>query len=163
MTAEQSKYIDLTQTGSVETVFETEAILEQEKPEAVIEDVQHVAPPATEMPVVSEESPADVEAEAVSVEVPAAEPSLPSESAPVGGMPVQEPETADSVVAFESSSVITPQSVPPSIEEHTEIVGHAETGELHPGVPDTHSSSQSKTRWKTWKEKIQEFIKKLFG
>ena len=56
-----------------------------------------------------------------------------------------------------------PQSFTPTPEEHNEVVIAAE-----PEMPaeESHASSdvsQPKTRWKSWKEKIQGFIKKLFG
>jgi len=167
LTTEQSRYIGLTQADSAESDADTEPIVEQDKPETVIEPVQQVTPPELETPATEEilvvfEGPSAT-AEAAPVVEPIEELSAPSESVPVDEVPAHEPETLDTVVADENSNVITPQSVPPSIEERTEIVGHAEIEESHPGEPEPHSSSQSKTRWKTWKEKIQGFIKKLFG
>ena len=162
-TAEQSRYIGLTQTDSPETDLEAEAISEHEESEPVMENVQQVTPATLEMPESEKVTEISADAAAASIVVPKAEQFEPSEIAPVDEEPVQELGSVDSVLAVENGSVSTPQSLPSSIEEHTEIVGHAETEESRTGEPDSHSSSQSKTRWKTWKEKIQGFIKKLFG
>ena len=56
-----------------------------------------------------------------------------------------------------------PEAVAPTIEEHDEL---ALTGEPHVLADEPHADSDAphpKTRWKSWKEKIQGFIKKLFG
>jgi hypothetical protein len=56
-----------------------------------------------------------------------------------------------------------PQAVAPTTEEHDEL---ALAGEPHMLADEPHADSDvphPKTRWKSWKEKIQGFIKKLFG
>lgn len=166
LTAEQSKYIGLTHADSGKAGVESEAVIGQDQPEVPMEVAQDVAPsledvPAKDgMPVVSEDATVGVEVTKMN---DAEELSQPAESVPINQNSVQEPGPVVAVAADEASIIITPQSVPPSIEEHAEVVGHAEIEESHPGEPDAHSSSQTKTRWKTWKEKIQGFIKKLFA
>jgi segregation and condensation protein B len=56
-----------------------------------------------------------------------------------------------------------PEAVAPTTEEHEESVT---AGEPHTLAEEPHADSPAphpKTRWKSWKEKIQGFIKKLFG
>ncbi|MCX6144326.1 MAG: SMC-Scp complex subunit ScpB [Ignavibacteriales bacterium] len=56
-----------------------------------------------------------------------------------------------------------PQAVAPTTEEHDEL---ALAGERQMLADEPHADSDTphpKTRWKSWKEKIQGFIKKLFG
>jgi segregation and condensation protein B len=64
--------------------------------------------------------------------------------------------------AMENVVKETPQVVTPTIVEHTEIAAELkhELSEAHPSDSDV---PHPKTRWKSWKEKIQGFIKKLFG
>ncbi len=165
-TSEQSRYIGLTHSDSTEEANDTGAFVGEGKPETSVEEARELAfgtPAGEEIPIAPEMMSSDAEAVATSTEEPAAGLTLPAESAPADEMQAQEPETAESVVGPEESTLVPPQSVSPSKEEQTEIIGFAATEESHPGEPDAHSSSQSKTRWKTWKEKIQGFIKKLFG
>jgi segregation and condensation protein B len=56
-----------------------------------------------------------------------------------------------------------PQEAAPTIEDHVELETQAEPEVL---AEESHAESDGphpKTRWKSWKEKIQGFIKKLFG
>ena len=55
-------------------------------------------------------------------------------------------------------SELTPQSASPIIEERP-----AAGSDAAPGTTDRQNVPHPKTRWKSWKEKIQGFIKKLFG
>ena len=71
--------------------------------------------------------------------------------------------TSELPAEIESNVVQTPHVVSPINEELAESVGHAESDEFHEEVSGPDTSSQPKTRWKSWKEKIQGFIKKLFG
>ena len=169
LSAEQSKYLNLTQVDVAQTAQSPEAIDEIEKsepaPETVLEATQAATesayedvaePPLEQMPVVVDEV-------SVGSPVVAAELSSVAEDAGVEEIPTPAIESVDLVESVQDTSVLTPQAVSPSVEELTEVVGHAEPDVAHAEEPDTNSSSQPKPRWKTWKEKIQGFIKKLFG
>ncbi len=165
LSLEQSKYLGLTQKGLEEESSDTE-ILEHGESGPEVEVAQQAPTVATELPI--QESPQVpiepspiIEPESVLETV--AEIPEPSEIVLIEESLTQEPETVEPGLSEESTNVITPQPVSPSVEEHAEIVGHVESEESHLGEPDPHSRSQSMTRWKTWKEKIQGFIKKLFG
>jgi segregation and condensation protein B len=56
-----------------------------------------------------------------------------------------------------------PQAVAPTIEKHEEFVSEGEPDMLADEAHAHSDASHPKTRWKSWKEKIQGFIKKLFG
>jgi hypothetical protein len=62
-------------------------------------------------------------------------------------------------IAFEQ----IPQAASPSIEDHKESVSVGVPQMLAEEPPDESGVPHPKTRWKSWKEKIQGFIKKLFG
>jgi segregation and condensation protein B len=165
LTANQSRYIGLTHTDTDESEAEVQPIDEPERLAPLVEEVQQVTPPVIE-PTAAEEvptfnEPPSAEAEVALIVERTAGLSQPSGNAPSDELTAQ--KTDDFIVAAEGRNVIPRQSLPPIIEKHMEIVGHSETQDSHPGEPDTHSASESKTRWKTWKEKIQGFIKKLFG
>jgi segregation and condensation protein B len=165
MSLEQSKYLGLSQKGLEEESSDTE-ILEHGESEPEIEAAPQAPPVASDMsdqeaPQVPVEPSPSIEAESVLETV--AEIPEPSEILSIEEGLTQEPEPAEPGLSEESTRVITPQPVSPSVEEHAEIVGHVESEESHSGETDPHSRSQSMTRWKTWKEKIQGFIKKLFG
>jgi segregation and condensation protein B len=56
-----------------------------------------------------------------------------------------------------------PLEVPPTTEEPDHLVTVAENQMQAEEASDDVAAPQPKTRWKSWKEKIQGFIKKLFG
>ncbi len=56
-----------------------------------------------------------------------------------------------------------PQAVAPTTEEPDQYMPAAETQTLAEETRADLAAPQPKTRWKSWKEKIQGFIKKLFG
>jgi len=63
----------------------------------------------------------------------------------------------------ENVIVQIPQVVAPTTEEPDQSVSAAETEQLAAETRADFAAPQPKTRWKSWKEKIQGFIKKLFG
>jgi segregation and condensation protein B len=87
---------------------------------------------------------------------------------------ISEPEQQESVeqteedqpLLAESTVEVTeePSSVLPSTAQDQSVPDQGSHAELltEPS-PDQHTTLQPKSRWQTWKEKIQEFIRKLFG
>ncbi len=58
---------------------------------------------------------------------------------------------------------LTPQSVSPTVEENSSTVAGVGREVLQPEITDQLNVPHPKSRWKSWKDKIQGFIKKLFG
>jgi len=74
-------------------------------------------------------------------------------------------EEISQVVEMVQENVIDqiPLETPPTTEEPEHLVTVAENQMLAEEALDDVAAPQPKTRWKSWKEKIQGFIKKLFG
>jgi segregation and condensation protein B len=164
ISSEQSRYIGLLQsdaTDADETLpGETDTLpVENGQDDELVASRSSIAEDAA-APAEFQEAP--VEQAPVPIEERLIEPEMAAEAADVEA-PVVESEVAVVADAAEEISVSIPQAVPPTVEESAEVVGHAEPEMAHADEPDTNSGSQSKPRWKTWKEKIQGFIKKLFG
>ena len=74
--------------------------------------------------------------------------------------PIEIADQAETVGVIETP---VPQPVAPTIQEHPQGIAYSDTEPLSEEVLRQQRGSQPKSRWKSWKEKIQGFIKKLFG
>jgi segregation and condensation protein B len=160
-------------------------VLPSPEPKSRLEDthVEEIAPPVQELEKPSEV--ADMSAEELTPEHVVEEPSLSLTKPPsISSIQVEEIATkinqetelqiSEEPIIQEVLEVIpqvveeiviqqVPQAVAPTTEEHDEL---ALAGEPQMLVDEPHAESavpHPKTRWKSWKEKIQGFIKKLFG
>ncbi|MCX6135535.1 MAG: SMC-Scp complex subunit ScpB [Ignavibacteriales bacterium] len=169
LSAEQSRYIGLTQSDSTEPLVGPEEVVSEEKASPVVEDHLELAPKVLELPaeeenpLVIEEESADEATAADTVQEIDTETVLPADVAVKDVIPTQKDDTASAGETVKDITEFTPQAVPPTSADHTEVVWYTESEMAHADEPDAHNGSQPKTRWKSWKEKIQGFIKKLFG
>jgi segregation and condensation protein B len=157
--AESLKYIDLTKKVADDREIQEE--LQPLTPEMAKEKLADSEVADKEVPVVEE----SVElAEELTTDIGKAGQSSEEQSLVTA-------EGPDEVIPAEASSAVLPEVEPPLPVEvaGSESVDHIEEQELPApgvatqGVDEDHQSPQSKSRWTTWKEKIQGFIKKLFG
>ncbi|MBF8293595.1 MAG: Segregation and condensation protein [Bacteroidetes bacterium] len=82
---------------------------------------------------------------------------------PVGESSVEGTSTAGQIEEVDSTIDLIPQSVSPTVEEDSQGVTYSGRDATSEDAPDKQTRPQPKTRWNSWKEKIQGFIKKLFG
>jgi len=82
---------------------------------------------------------------------------------PVGETSVEGTSTAGHIDEVESTIDLIPQPVSPTVEEDSQGVAYSGREASSEVAPDKQTHPQPKTRWNSWKEKIQGFIKKLFG
>jgi len=82
---------------------------------------------------------------------------------PVGETSVEGTSTAGHIDEVESTIDLIPQPVSPTVEEDSQGVVYSGREASSEVAPDKQTHPQPKTRWNSWKEKIQGFIKKLFG
>ena len=168
MTPEESRYINLTQSpaSAIDEIKPVEEVQEVQSTEE-ISLAPVVSVPAIESEIVEvptgPEQPPIAQTEPTHALDAAVEPVAESESSAVQDGVFEDRVATDSPVETEKTVVQTPHVVSAFTEERPESVGHAESEEHHTEGSDAESGSQPKTRWKSWKEKIQGFIKKLFG
>ena len=163
LSQEQSKYIGLTQGDVGHGADHAD---EAEHKDAFVEEPAHIE----EQPEVELRSPepaveqSAVEPEPLTVE-PADQTPMPlvDEEQTPARVPDSVVTTSEVIEASQETSVLTPQADSPTVEVQSEVAGYAEPEIAHAEEPDAQTSNQPKTRWTTWKEKIQGFIKKLFG
>jgi hypothetical protein len=162
LTVEQAKYVDLVQATSVEleeAIEPTQELEDLTSPDTIapnfrpmeVTSAEEGEESIVESPVIEaakEEQTAEIVAQA---EVPS-DVSTPAEQAPIGTEPIQA-----------EAGEISPQSVSPTIEERPVTVSEAAPEMSESDIADQQNAPHPKTRWKSWKEKIQGFIKKLFG
>jgi segregation and condensation protein B len=168
--AESLKYIDLSQRPE----GQADRIEEVEPAESEIVDEQSVVSPLETDAIISDEPavpPVEVP-EILESDVPAEEVQPREFMSEVSASPAPElPEAARVEDGAKEEVVETAEAVVPEIvssreERVLEHEGQHEAPSLQQLSEHAHphqSDLQSKSRWTTWKEKIQGFIKKLFG
>ncbi len=156
----------------------------QEKLEEAGQERIEFAPPTPEPPVPAEEIPpvsAPVEPGTVTLSEGTTTPEMPVSGPPEAEAPVPEPGVNENATFEPEMAPEAPASGPvefpvpdePAVMEESTA---PESGEMIPTIPpgemtleDRGSAApeaevgQQKNRWRSWKEKIQGFIRKLFG
>ena len=171
--AESLKYIDLTHAPAVERE-------DLEQTDAVTFDAEG------DKPAESEAKNEDLRPEIVSAgpaEIAEDVPFAPVEDSQAAGPTLQETSVAApeeqsapalSLTESDASEVAQPESQEQTVADAVRTVGQAsaadvedrqtpELGRMPETAQDHHQDPSSKSRWTSWKEKIQGFIKKLFG
>jgi segregation and condensation protein B len=123
---------------------------DEPKPELAVEEPSQNLPDPASTPSIQVEEVATKISHELELQV--------SEEPIVQEVPEVIPQVVEEIVIQQ-----VPQAVAPTTEEHDEL---ALAGEPHMLADEPHADSDvphPKTRWKSWKEKIQGFIKKLFG
>jgi segregation and condensation protein B len=105
----------------------------------------------------------DSETEPIPIEAQMVEIPEQGQILPVGETSVEGTSTAGHIDEVESTIDLIPQPVSPTVEEDSQGVAYSGREASSEVAPDKQTHPQSKTRWNSWKEKIQGFIKKLFG
>ena len=105
----------------------------------------------------------DSETEPIPIEAQMVEIPEQGQILPVGETSVEGRSTAGHIDEVESTIDLIPQPVSPTVEEDSQGVAYSGREASSEVAPDKQTHPQPKTRWNSWKEKIQGFIKKLFG
>jgi len=164
-----SKYVALAQPVEGDQEIGTSPVIEGLGIEVAVQDTVEITRPIVDLPaeippvetmqglqVDSETGPIPIEEQQAGI-------SGPNEILPVGETSVEGASTAGHIDEVESTIDLIPQPVSPTVEEDSQGVAYSGREASSDDAPDKQTRPQPKTRWNSWKEKIQGFIKKLFG
>ncbi|MDP2886100.1 MAG: SMC-Scp complex subunit ScpB [Ignavibacteria bacterium] len=167
--AELPKYIGLTQPVEGDQEIGTNPMTEGRGTDIAVQDKLESIRPIVDLPaeIPTEETmrglQVDSETEPIPIEEQKVEISGQGEILPVGESSVEGTSTAGQIEEVDSTIDLIPQSVSPTVEEDSQGVTYSGRDATSEDAPDKQTRPQPKTRWNSWKEKIQGFIKKLFG
>lgn len=166
---ERSKYIGLTQPAEVDQEIGTSPVTEGRGMEIAVQDTSESTRSIVDLPaeIPAEETVkglhVDSETKPIAIEAQMVEVPEQGQILPVGETSVGETSTAGHIDEVESTIDLIPQPVSPTVEEDSQGVAYSGREASSEVAPDKQTHPQPKTRWNSWKEKIQGFIKKLFG
>jgi segregation and condensation protein B len=166
---ERSKYLGLTRPAEDDQEIGTGPVTEAGGIEITVQDTSEITRLIVDLPA---EIPAegtvkglqiDSETEPVPIEEQQVEISRPGGILRAGETSVEGTSFAGHIEEVENVNDLIQQPVSPTVEEDSQGVSYSGAEASSKGAPNEQSSPQPKTRWNSWKEKIQGFIKKLFG
>jgi len=166
---DQSKYIGLTQPVEVDQEIGTSPVIEGRGIEIAVQDAVEIARPIVDLPaeIPTEETvkglQVDSETGPIPIEEQQAGISEPNEILPVGETSVEGASAAGHIDDVQSTIDLIPQPASSAVGEDSQGVAYSGREASSEDAPDKQTHPQPKTRWNSWKEKIQGFIKKLFG
>jgi hypothetical protein len=164
-----SKYVGLTQPVEGDQEIGTSSVAEGLGTDIAVQDTSESTRPIVDLPaeIPPEETmqglQVDSETGPISIEEQKTGISEPNEILPVGETSVEGASTAGHIDDVESTIDPIPRPASPTIEEDSQGAAYSGREASSDDAPDKPTRPQSKTRWNSWKEKIQGFIKKLFG